>query len=468
MMTVTRRWILLVAALLVVGLVTWHFVFNNSMPPHSVVSKVGTAGQVYYSCPMHPQVHEPEPGNCPICGMKLTERHEAGSHAMSERKVLFWYDPMRPDQHFDAPGKSPFMDMQMVPKYADEGGASATSIRIESQMVQNLGMRTAPVVRGSLAQRIDASGRIEADERSLQKVSVRAAGWLEVLHVRAEGDPVQHGQVLAEIYSPALDAAQREYLLALKTSEPDLSDAARDKLTALGLADADIAELARSRHANRRISLRSPMHGYVMALSTREGAAVTPEAPLFELVGHDPLWVIVSLPEALSVSVVKGGAAEIRAAAQPGRTFKGTVDYLYPELDTTTRTRRARIVLDNPEDVLHPGMYVDVTLAADAQQDVLTVPSEAVIRTGRRVVVIVAEDAGTYRPAQVTVGAERDGQTAILAGVNEGDRVVTSGQFLIDSEASLRGAYTRMQETGDPPAGQMRQMSGDDGGGATQ
>lgn len=469
-MAVTRDQISLAVVLLVlVGLAAWGFVFSDSSPPRSVAGNVDAAGQVYYSCPMHPQVHEPEPGNCPICGMKLTERHEPGSHAMSERRVLFWYDPMRPDQHFDAPGKSPFMDMQMVPKYADDAGADGTRIQIAPQMVQNLGMRTALIKRGGLAQRIDASGRIDADERSLRKVSVRAAGWLEVLHVRAEGDPVQRGQVLAEVYSPALDAAQREYLLALQTGDSNLIDAARDKLVALGLADGDITELTRSRHANRRISVRSPMHGYVMTLSTREGAAIAPEAPLFELVGHDPLWVIVDLPEALSASVVRGGAAQVHAAAHPGRTFNGTIDYLYPELDMATRTRRARIVLDNSEDALHPGMYVDVTLVADSQQDGLLVPSEAVIRTGRRTVVIVAEEAGSYRPTQVTVGTERDGQTTVLAGLAEGDRVVTSGQFLIDSEASLRGAYNRMEETADPPAGEMRQMgAGGVGGGSMQ
>ncbi len=411
MNTTRGRIALAVALLVVIGLAAWRIVFTDSPRPLATVSST-----------------------------------------VSERNVLFWYDPMHPNQHFEAPGKSPFMDMQLVPKYADEVAAGTTRVRVDSQMVQNLGMRTAVVVRGSLGQRIDASGQIEADERSLRKVSVRVAGWVEVLHVRAEGDPVRRGQVLAEVYSPALDAGQREYLLALQAGDSDLSDAARDKLTALGLADDDIAELARSRHANRRISVRSPMYGYVMALSIREGAAVAPETPLFELVGHDPLWVIVNLPEALSAAVVRGGAAEVHAAAHPGRAFNGTIDYVYPELDTATRTRRVRIVLDNPDDALHPGMYVDVTLVGESRQEVLLVPSEAVIRTGHRNVVIVADEAGSYRPAEVVVGAERDGQTAILAGLTEGERVVTSGQFLIDSEASLRGAYNRMQEPADPPA----------------
>jgi Cu(I)/Ag(I) efflux system membrane fusion protein len=383
-------------------------------------------------------------------------RHPAAvssnGNTTGERKVLFWYDPMHPDQHFDAPGKSPFMDMQLLPKYQDDSADDSTRVRVQPQMVQNLGIRTAPVVRGSLAARIDASGRIEADERSLRKIAVRAAGWVEVLNARAEGDPVQRGEVLAEIYSPALDAAQHEFLLALAAGESTLIDAARDRLVSLGFSDEDVAALQQTRRANRRVAVRAPIHGYVMTLSTREGAAVTPESPLFELVGHDPLWVIVNLPESQSASVAAGSGVEVHAAAYPGRTFAGTVDYLYPELDMTTRTRRARIVLDNHDDALHPGMFVDVSLSARSQGDALLVPSEAVIHTGHRAVVIAAGEAGTYRPVHVVVGAERDGRTIVLSGLEEGDLVVTSGQFLIDSEASLRGAYNRMQQGDDAGA----------------
>ena len=245
-------------------------------------------------------------------------------------------------------------------------------------------------MRGELVDRIEASGRIEADERSLRKVAVRAAGWVEVLNVRAEGDPVKQGQTLAEVYSPSLDAAQREFLLALESGQSMLLDAARDKLRALGFDGEDIARLERDRRTIRRVAVRSPMHGYVMRLSTREGAAIVPDVPLFELVGHDPLWVLVNLPESQSASVAIGSNVQVRAEAFPGQTFEGTIDYLYPELDMGTRTRRARIVLDNPADALHPGMFVDVSLSARLQGGVLLVPSEAVIRTGHRDVVIVA------------------------------------------------------------------------------
>jgi Cu(I)/Ag(I) efflux system membrane fusion protein len=280
----------------------------------------------------------------------------------------------------------------------------------------------------------------------LRKVAVRAAGWVEVLNVRAEGDPVKQGQTLAEVYSPSLDAAQHEFLLALESGQSALLDAGRDKLRALGFDRDDIARLERDRRATRRFAVRAPIHGYVMRLSTREGAAITPDVPLFELVGHDPLWVLVNLPESQSASIAIGSTVQVRAEALPGQVFEGSIDYLYPELDVGTRSRRARIVLDNPNDTLHPGMFVDVSLSARSQDGVLLVPSEAVIRTGHRDVVIVATEQGAYRPVQVVVGAERDGKTVIASGLDEGDLVVTSGQFLIDSEASLRGAYNRMQE----------------------
>ena len=358
---------------------------------------------------------------------------------------------MRPDQHFDAPGKSPFMDMQLVPKYADEQPRDDARVRVSPQMAQNLGMRTAKVVRGDLGDRIEASGRIEADERSLRKVSVRAAGWVEVLNVRAEGDPVGQGELLAEVYSPALDAAQQEFLLALQSGQSTLIDAARDKLRALGFADADVARLERDRRATRRMAVRAPMHGYVMTLSTREGAAVTPDVPLFELVGHDPLWIQVNLPESQSASdrdrqrrrSARGGLSGPNVQRLSRLSVSGTGhEHAHP-----TRPHRAR---QSRTTRCIPACSSTCRCPCDSQGGVLLVPSEAVIRTGHRDVVIVAAEQGTYRPVHVVVGAERDGRTVIASGLDEGDVVVTSGQFLIDSEASLRGAYNRMQDDEHP------------------
>lgn len=439
--------LLLVLALVFAAAGLW---YAQSRAPHrhELTRATDAQGQVYYTCPMHPQVRQDEPGNCPICGMRLSRRAEPAAALAEERTVLYWYDPMKPEVHFDAPGKSPFMDMELVPKYADpaaEGGD--TFVRVSPHMVQNLGIRTAVLERGTFWQRVDAPGQVVADERSLRQISLRAEGWVEVLHLRAEGEPVRRGQLLAEVYSPALDSAQQELRLAQQSGQRDLIEGARAQLRALGL-DPDTA--ARGA-AGRRTRLVSPMDGYVARLLVREGQAVMPDQPLFELVSHDPLWVLAEIAEEQALWVRAERPVEVRVPSQPGRVYEGRVDYLYPQLDPATRTRRARIVLPNPQDQLHPGMFAEVTLYGGSRQDVLLAPSEALIRTGRRSVVIVEESEGRYRPVTVTAGPERDGRTVLLGGVHEGQRVVVSGQFLIDSEASLLGAYRRL---GEAPAGE--------------
>jgi Cu(I)/Ag(I) efflux system membrane fusion protein len=387
-----------------------------------------------------------------VAAVWWTQRaHDADAHSQhanvapggrSEPRVLYWYDPMKPDVHFDAPGRSPFMDMDLVPKYAD--GTAAAGVGIDPRMAQNLGVRTAPVVRGTFWQRVDTTGRVEIDERTLVAVTVRAEAWVERLHVRAEGEFVAEGEALATLYSPTMATAEREYALARSSGDAALVDAGRSQLAALG-ADRDrIDALAQGAPADARFVLRAPKAGYVMRLGVREGDAVVPDSPLLEIVSHDPIWVLAAVPEVQSSWISRGKSVEVRVPAHPGRIFEGTVDYLYPELDEATRTQRVRVVLPNPDDDLHPGMYADVAIFGGARRDVLLVPSEAVIHTGERTVVVVAESQGRYRPVPVRVGAERDGQTVVLDGVEEGQSVVTSGQFLIDSEASLRGAFERM------------------------
>ncbi len=425
-------------------------------PQHEMVRQTDPDGSVYYTCAMHPQVRRAEPGNCPVCGMKLVEREDPrpGAVAAGERDVLYWYDPMRPDVHFEAPGKSPFMDMELVPKYAGERGG--TVVEIDPRMAQNLGVRTAPVTRGAFWRRVDATARLQEDEYSIQAITVRASGWIERLHVRAEGDRVAKGQLVAEVYAPAIDTAQRELKLALELDDPGLIEAARARLVALGVDRAQIAALEGPGEAPRKVRIYAPRQGYVSALAVREGAAVQPDSTIMKIVSHDQIWAIAEVPEAQSSWLRIGRPIEVKVPALPGRSFEGTIDYLYPDLEQTTRTRRVRAVLDNPEELLHPGMYAQMTLYGGARRGVLLAPAEAVIRTGRRNVVIVAEGAGRFRPVEVEIGPEDDEHIVILAGLDEGQPVVTSGQFLIDSEASLLGAYARLDS--DPPAGRMRQL----------
>jgi len=359
-----------------------------------------------------------------------------------ERKPLYWYDPMVPDKHFDAPGKSPFMDMQLVPKYSDEGG-SAVTVSIDPRMAQNLGMRTVKATKIRLAGGLEAAGSVAADERRIQAVVSRVAGFVERLDVRAVGEPVVRGQVIAGVYSPELYAAQQEFLLALK-GDAALAAAARERLKLLGMGDAQIKAVAESALAQRQVLITAPVGGIVSELNAREGGLTEPGMPLARISDLSRVWIQVEIPEAQASALHQGLRAEARLAGLPGRVFAGKVDYIYPSVDMAARTLRARLTFDNPGLALKPGMYASVSLATGGRAERLVVPSEAVIRTGKRDVVIVAETEGRFRPQEVRVGRESNGQTEILEGIAADEAVVVSGQFLIDSEANLQGVLSRL------------------------
>ncbi len=372
----------------------------------------------------------------------------AQPQAGAERKPLYWYDPMKPDQHFEQPGKSPFMDMQLVPKYgaggADGSADGATIVEIDPRMAQNLGMRTAPVTSGRSAQRLEVVGSVAVDENRIATIEARAAGWIERLDVKAVGDRVRRGQVLAGIYAPDLLAAQEELALAQKLGDASLIEAAQSRLELLGVA-------GRGKNgAQRRVDIVAPQPGVVTELLVRHGAQVTPGMPLMKLADLSRVWVVVEVPEAQAGWIRAGNAAEVRLKSQAGTVLKGAVEYVYPMLDAQTRTLRARLSFDNANGALKPGMYAQVSVLGGVTGEALLVPSEAVIRTGTRNVVLVAEGAGRYRPVLVTLGAEQGDQTVVLEGLVPGQQVVVSGQFLIDSEASLLGAYNRLGDSGKP------------------
>ena len=423
----------------------WWYASTRTPHKHELVQKTDQQGKVYYTCGMHPQVKQDEPGNCPICGMTLVRKEEApaAAPAEGERRVLYYYDPMKPDQHFDKPGKSPFMDMDLVPKYADEAG-SAESVRIDPRVVQNLGIRTVTVSRGAFSQRFEAVGSVDVDERRIFVVGSRASGWVEQLVVRAVGDGVKRGDRLAGVYSPDLFAAQQELVLAAKTGDHAMLAATRQRMLLLGLTEGQIDKVIATGQAQRQVSVFAPSDGVVTELNVRQGQQVMPGTPLMRIADLSRVWVTVEVPEAQGGLLREGRKAEARLSALPSRVFEGQVEYIYPGLETQTRTIRARLSFPNPKLELKPGMYADVALLGSAQNDVLLVPSEAVIRTGERTVVILALGEGSFRPASVQAGAERDGRTEILSGLADGEAVVVSGQFLIDSEANLRSVLTRL------------------------
>lgn len=441
------RWqkVTLIGGLVAVSVVAgWWLADRANFHQHIWVKVDSEQGKGYWTCAMHPQVRQDRPGNCPICGMKLvrSEPEPKNDKKAGERRVLYWYDPMKPEVHFDAPGKSPFMDMQLVPKYADNDADGA--IRIDPHMIQNLGVRTALVERGELGQRVAAVGEVMLDEHAIVSVEARVAGWIERLDVRAVGDAVRAGQPIAGIYAPELLAAQEELLLARRTDDATLLTAARQRLSLLGMSDAQIDQVLADGAARRRVNVIAPSSGVVTQLNLREGGQVTPGTAILQLADLSKVWVVIEIPETEGAVVNVGQTVEVRLPALPGRSFMGSVDYVYPQLQTSTRTQRARLILENPDWLLRPGMFADTVLLGEPRSETLLVPSEAVIRTGERTVVILSEGEGRFRPAHVELGAEREGWTEILAGLKEGELVVVSGQFLLDSEANLRSVLGRL------------------------
>jgi Cu(I)/Ag(I) efflux system membrane fusion protein len=362
-----------------------------------------------------------------------------------ERKVLYWHDPMVPQHKFDKPGKSPFMDMDLVPVYEEESGGGG--VRIDSRVMQNLGTRTAKAERMAFSKRIDAVGTVRIDETRISVVQPRIAGYIERIRVNFLNQPVQRGEVLFELTSPELVAAQEEFLLARRANDAALAAAARQRLIFLGMTDAQVGSVAASGAAIGRIPVAAPAAGVVTEIAARIGMNVVPGTPLYTIADLGSVWVIVEIPEADAGWVLPGRPAEVSFAALPGETLKGTVDFIYPEINAQARTLKARIRVANPGNRIKPNMLAQAALFGSPKKDALAVPSEAVIMTGTRSVVIVQERRGgetSYRPADVRTGIERDGRTEILSGLAEGSTVVVSGQFLIDSEANLRTALGRL------------------------
>jgi len=372
--------------------------------------------------------------------------HASGSDA---KPVLYWYDPMVPQQHFNAPGKSPFMDMQLVPKYANgDSSVDAGTVRVDPRLTQNLGVRVAKAERGTLTHTVHATGTLAFDERAITVVQSRVAGIVQKLWVRAPLSAVKRGEPLVAVLAPDWTAAQEEYL-SLRRSKSEgldaLRAAARQRLLLLGMDETQIRAVEQTGHAQTQITISAPRDGVINELNAREGATVMAGAPLLTLTGLDDVWMNAAIAEVDSGRVASGVAATATLAAFPGETFVGKVEALLPALDPVTRTQIARIVLPNPQHRLAPGMFASVDIAPSASTtEQLLIPSEAVIATGRRNVVIVDVGQGRFRAQEVQVGEQAGGKTAILDGIRGDDRVVLSGQFLIDSEASLSGTLARL------------------------
>lgn len=375
------------------------------------------------------------------------------------RRVLYWYDPMVPDQHFDRPGRSPFMDMELVPRYADE--AEEAGVRIDPGVAQNLGVRYATVESAPLARSVRAAGVLAFNERNLAIIQARAGGFVERAYGRAVGDVVAAGAPIVDIRVPEWTAAQAEYL-ALRGAGGDLAAAARRRLAMLGMPASLIARVEREGRPRPVVTVSAPISGAITQLDIRTGMTVMAGAPLTTINAVSPVWLVASLPQADAGLARSGARAVARTPAYPGETFAGRIESVLPAADAATRTVEVRIALPNPQGRLRPGMTADVEIAEAQARAALTVPAEAVIRTGRRSVVIVALDNGRFVPTDVEIGRRAGDRIEVARGLTAGQRVVASGQFLIDSEASLSGALARLEASQEAPpqAGAMHEARG--------
>jgi len=418
-----------------------------------------------YSCGMHPEVISDKPGNCPICGMKLTPikstAQNTGQIQTGERKILYWRAPMDPTEIYEKPGKSK-MGMDLVPVYEGEEAGGAGSITIDGALQQNMNLRIAKVERRDISRVIRAYGEVTYAEDKEFSVNTKISGWIEKLHVNTMGQRVRKGQPLLEIYSPELVSTQEEYLLALNNYEKLSSSPyesvrnnakkmltlARDRLKYWDISESEIDNIKETGKSNRTILLKSQTTGIVTHKAVVEGDKVSPGMDLFHIADLSKIWVEASVYESELPLIKVGQKAELELDHVMGQNLEGKVDFIYPYLDKKSRANRVRLVFNNKDLLLKPDMYATVRIASHAASDSLAIPSEAVIHSGKRKIVFVTMGDGKFEPREIKIGAEsEDGYIQIISGLFDGEQVVVSGQFLLDSESQTREAIAKMRAT---------------------
>lgn len=463
-MELRRKHLMIIVLLLVslAGSVAWYALREDDHAAHNGADP--QAAKQQYTCGMHPMIITDEPGNCPICGMALTPvkagtvGEEAGN-ASGERKIKYWVAPMDPTYIRDEPGKSP-MGMDLVPVYEDEAPAGAT-IAIDPVTAQNMGVRTAMVTRRDLHRLIRTVGRVDYDEPKLTSVNAKVDGWIEKLYVAETGQLVKKGQPLLELYSPKLVAAQQEYLLALRNRDvlkdssfseitaggERLLEAARQRLRYWDISDRQIRQLEKNGQVRKTLTLYAPYKGVVTMKMAMPGQHIKAGQELFRIGDISKVWVYADIYEYELPWIKVGQQAEVILPFVGGKTLSAKISTIYPYVEPKTRTVKARLEFANPGLELKPDMYVNVRIQAQKVQDALAVPGEAVLHSGEKQRVFVAPGEGKFEPREVKTGVQdREGYIQITQGLIEGERVVTSAQFLFDSESRLREAIQKMLE----------------------
>ncbi|HEY2946216.1 MAG TPA: efflux RND transporter periplasmic adaptor subunit [Vicinamibacteria bacterium] len=416
------------------------------------------AAKVQYHCPMHPTYVSDKPGNCPICGMKLvpTESPSPGAAASPARKVAYYRSPMDPSVRSATPAKDS-MGMDFVPVYEDElGGAGVAGravVSLSPERRRVLGLRSEPVRQASLDRTIRTVGRVVADERRLHHIHTKFEAYIEHLHVDYTGKFVKKGEPLASLYSPELMATQQEYLLAWRAQKQlsasalpsvarggvDLLEAARQRLLLWDIRPVDIARLESTGEVQRTLDLHSPVSGYVTQKMALHGMRVTPVDTLFDIADLSHLWVLADVYESDLPAVRTGMPADLTLSYLPGRAWRGAVTYIAPTVEEKTRTIKVRVEVDNADGQLKPEMFADVVLKSGLGNG-LVVPESALLKTGERTLVFVDHGDGRLEPREAQVGPKVVEGVQVLRGLEEGERVVTAANFLLDSESSLKAA----------------------------
>jgi Cu(I)/Ag(I) efflux system membrane fusion protein len=393
-----------------------------------------------------------------FANQRMPEMSAAMDH--EERQPLFYRNPMNPEITSPVPAKD-HMGMDYIPVYADEDrDGPAGTVTIDPVTVQNIGVRTAMVERKTIAREIHTVGRVDYDEQRIARLHPKTQGWIEELRIGTTGALIEHDEILLSIYSPQLVSSQQEYLLAVKNYETlanspfedvrrgasDLVDSSLDRLRLLDVPEHQIEMLKENREVMKLLHIHSPTEGIVINVGAREGQFVTPQSELYMIADLASVWVFVDIFEEELPWVNVGDEAEMRVMAVPGTIFRGRLTYIYPYAESRTRTIKARLEFDNSDLLLKPDMFADVTIHASPRENAVVVPSEAVIRSGLKEQVFLIRAPGKFEPREVEVGLSGSGLTEIRQGLDPGDQVVVSAQFLIDSESKLREAAAKMRE----------------------
>ena len=381
----------------------------------------------------------------------VNDKTTDSANSSAKKEPLYWVAPMDPNYRRDQPGQSP-MGMDLIPYYGDDGDDSPGTIKVSPDVVNNLGVRTQKVTAETGSTTITGVGVVKYNEEQLFHIHPRMEGWIDKLYIKSSGQEVTKGQPLYEMYSPQLVNAQEELILALKRNDRRLINASEERLKSLQFSNEQIARVKKTQTALQRVTFNSPSHGVVENLEIREGFYVKPGDTLMSIGALDDVWVEVDILEKQASLISLNQPVSMKLDYAPGKTWRGLVDFIYPTLDPITRTLKVRLRFENPDQALKPNMYASIEIDAEAENSNPMVPNEAVIRTGRSDRVVLALGDGQFKSVDVTLGYVYDDYTEVLDGLVIGDEVVTSAQFLLDSESSKTSDFKRMNHGVDDPA----------------